>query len=1004
MRERIRAGCIRKTALTMAVLLVLTLPGMAQPLAEEADPAGSAPETGESLAGEESSLSGAQGFLEEALERTYREVRPSYTLPAYTGEAVSFAAETAALPEYASLLEAGPLDYGTAVSIRQGGEAAFSLLVPSDGLYALEVEYYDRSVSTLPVKMKVEVDGAFPFYEMRSQQFESRWTYPEGDFPTDRYNNEIVPESIRVEEWNQKTIQDASGLTDGPFLLELTQGTHVFRFSCVQGNLLIGQLTLLPVAQGEERPSEAPEGHGLEIIEAERISYKNDATIRPDAEYNTDVTPYDAKRSVLNMLSGGSFSEGGQEVSYSFTVPITGWYYVGFRYRQSSKSDFPTFRRVTIDGDCWSSAFENVAFPYDKSFQNKTVTDPATGEKVAVYLEAGERHTLSLKVNLENMAPIIDEVNAIIEEINDLSLQIMKITGNNTQKYRDFELEEYIPDLEERLVEWANRIQALYDELHTYNPDARQIGEFSALQVCKKQLLSLSKRPNDLPKRLNELYQGQNSVGQYLANVLENLYNSPLALDQIYLYQNEDDLPEPMGFFQKLWEGIRRFFYSFFVENYESASVDEDSENLQVWVSRSSLYVEIMQEMADTDFYEKYGIKADLSIMSDEDKLVLARAAGNAPDVALSVTYTVPFELAIRGALLDLKEFDGWEEVASRFKPGLLNTGRVEDGLYSLPETTNFYVLFYRTDILDQLGLSVPDTMQDVKQMLPQLKRYGMDFYSHLAVGESANKSLSMLVPFIYQNGGRFYGDNALDIRLDSEETLDAITEMTQLFTMYDIPFEVRSFYQHFRSGLLPIGVADFNTYIQLLNSAPEIANSWDIAPYPGYMDENGEVQRWTGGGGKSCIIFSDTDKPQEAFDFLDWWTSTETQSTFAASLQTSYGKEYVWNTANVEAFAQLPWNEEHRDVLLEMLDWIVEVPRVPGNYMMERELSNAVNAIVLDGENVRTAIDGAVKNTRNEITRKLEEFGYIQDGQVVQEYKILEDLPDRKAADRINP
>ena len=250
------------------------------------------------------------------------------------------------------------------------------------------------------------------------------------------------------------------------------------------------------------------------------------------------------------MLSGGSFAEGGQEVSYRFTVPETGWYYVGFRYRQSSKPDFPTFRRVTIDGDCWSQAFENVSFPYGKSFQNKTVTDPDTGEKTAVYLEEGKLHTIALRVNLENMAPIIDEVNAIIEEINDLSLQIMKITGNNTQKYRDFELDEYIPDLESRLVEWADRLQALYDELHAYNPDARQIGEFSALQVCRKQLLSLSQKPNDLPKRLNELYQGQNSVGQYLANVLENLYNSPLALDQIYLYQNDDDLPESIGFFQ----------------------------------------------------------------------------------------------------------------------------------------------------------------------------------------------------------------------------------------------------------------------------------------------------------------------------------------------------------------------------------------------------------------------------------------------------------------------
>ena len=974
----------------MASLLLASMSGVAGAASGEDGGADPGTETGKTDYA-------AQAVQAASLEEHYRTVRPTYTLSPYTRAAVSFAADEAVLPEYAECLESGPLDYGAAAAIRQGEEAAFAVEAPASGLYAVELEYYDLSDSTLTIKMKVQLDGAYPFYEMRSLQFESRWTYPEGDFPTDRYDNEIVPESVRVEEWNRKTIRDASGLTEGPFLLELTAGRHVLTFACGQGTILIGKLTLSAVSEPEETASGRPEGDGFTVIEAERLAFKNDATIRPSAEFNVDLTPYEAKCSRLNMLSGAAFSEGGQEVGYRFTVPESGWYYVGFRYRQSSKPDFPTFRRVTIDGECRSPAFENVAFPYIKSFQNRTVADPETGENAAVYLEAGTTHTITLSVNLENMAPVIDEVGAIISEINALSLQILKLTGNNTQKYRDFELDEYIPDLKETLLGWADRIETLYDELHAYNPDAREIGEFSALQVARKQLISLAKRPNDLPKRLSELYQGKNSVGQYLANVLENLYNSPLALDQIFLYQNPDDLPGNTGFFQKLWEGIRRFFYSFFVQTYEAAEVEE-GDNLQVWVSRSRLYVEIMQEMADTDLYERYGLKADLSIMSDEDKLVLARAAGNAPDVALSVTYTVPFELAVRGALKDLKEYEGWETVAARFKPGLLNTGRVEQGLYALPETTNFYVLFYRTDILDQLGLSVPDTMQDVKQMLPQLKRYGMDFYSHLAVGETSNKSLSMLVPFIYQNGGRFYGSHALDIRLDSEETLDAFTEMTQLFTMYDMPFEVRSFYQHFRSGLLPIGVSDFNSYILLLNSAPEIANSWSIAPYPGYADETGEVQRWTGGGGKSCIIFSDTDMPQESFQFLDWWTSAETQGAFASALQTSYGKEYVWNTANVEAFSKLPWNEEHRDVLLQMLDWIVEVPRVPGNYMMERELSNAVNAVVLDGENVRTAMDGAVKNTRNEITRKLEEFGYIQDGQVLRDYIIAEDLPDRQA------
>ncbi|MCK7484164.1 MAG: extracellular solute-binding protein [Bacillus subtilis] len=56
-----------------------------------------------------------------------------------------------------------------------------------------------------------------------------------------------------------------------------------------------------------------------------------------------------------------------------------------------------------------------------------------------------------------------------------------------------------------------------------------------------------------------------------------------------------------------------------------------------------------------------------------------------------------------------------------------------DEGLYGLPDTENFYVLFYRTDILDTLDLTVPDTWDDVVKMMPTLRRYGMNFYIPLS-------------------------------------------------------------------------------------------------------------------------------------------------------------------------------------------------------------------------------------------------------------------------------
>jgi hypothetical protein len=102
-----------------------------------------------------------------------------------------------------------------------------------------------------------------------------------------------------------------------------------------------------------------------------------------------------------------------------------------------------------------------------------------------------------------------------------------------------------------------------------------------------------------------------------------------------------------------------------------------------------------------------------------------------------------------------------------------------------------------------------------------------------------------------------------------------------------------------------------------------------------------------------------------------------------------NYGLEYLWNSANLEAFRYLPIPQEHRDVILEQWQWLQEPVKLPGSYMQERELSNAWNRIVFDGVNPRVAIDNSIIIINREITRKMEEFGFIENGVPMKEFKI---------------
>ena len=118
------------------------------------------------------------------------------------------------------------------------------------------------------------------------------------------------------------------------------------------------------------------------------------------------------------------------------------------------------------------------------------------------------------------------------------------------------------------------------------------------------------------------------------------------------------------------------------------------------------------------------------------------------------------------------------------------------------------------------------------------------------------------------------------------------------------------------------------------------------------------------------------------------WWSSAEVQAEFGQRLQILYGDEYIWPTANLEAFAMLPYPTSDKDVILEQAQYILEAPRLLGSYMMERETSNTYNDIVVNGESIRSRIDEAVKIVRRETERKLEEFGYLDsDGNIIREY-----------------
>ncbi len=900
---------------------------------------------------------------------SYSEIRQTYAHPPYEGE---------------------PLRQTLNLSLARGDEAELLLTVPEDGQYELWLDYQNQGASILPTELSVLVDGRVLFRELSSVQLRSEWI-DDGVFPVDRYGNELPAEPYQAQKVLRAALTDSSGRTADPFLFDLTAGEHRLTLKMIDGAATLSAVALQARAEAPSRQTGDSAGDGLIVIEGERIYSRNDSGIRSAAAYITSLSPYDASRRLQNHLSGESFSWAGAVATYRVEAEEAGWYRFGAFYSQTARSGFPVYADILLDGALPCAAARAVPFDYSEDF--RLMTAGTAEEPLRVYLSEGE-HLLSLRINAERLTPVFELIDRLNGEINELSQEIIRLTGGvSSDRYRSYNLLSFMPELPDRLRGWAQECEELLQSMTASSPDATA---FSYLALSAAQLRALAEKPEELPRRLGELSTGSNSVSKYLSQLLSDLSRNDLSIDQLYLYQDDAALPEKPGAMQAFAMDVSRFFGSF---NQRSYAIGRgDARNLQVWMCESRAFVETLQSLIDTDFTPKTGVTVDLSIMSTESKLVLSNAAGNAPDVALSMGLITPSYLDVRGALMDLTAFPDFPEVAERFNENLFLPFLYDDGVYALPQQVNFWVLFYRKDILDSLGLAVPDTLEDVKQMLPTLQTYGMNFFYPTA-GMGGMKTFDGTLPLIMQSGGSIYGDALGATTLDSEEALAGFRELTELFTIYALPVDSGSgFYQRFRDGTMPIGISNLWTYNTLANAAPELNGLWDIAVIPGLRDAEGSVSRWTTGTMKGMGIMAGTDMPEEAWAFLKWWSSAETQSAYANMMFRTYGQDCLWTSANSEAFSRLPIKSSHKEVILEQMRWMKDAPWCLGTYMVERELSNAFLSVVVDGMDARRALDMAVKRIDRETFRKLEEFGYYKDGEMVRTYKT----PDAALIERL--
>jgi ABC-type glycerol-3-phosphate transport system substrate-binding protein len=871
------------------------------------------------------------------------------------------------------------VDLGNVVwSENARGESTHTVNIPEAGSYAAVIHYTPTNDSVEEIECSLTVNGQTIPVTLRQS-----YTYDAYPFVTDTYGDQIRPKLNKQMEASSMAAYDANGSSASPWLFDMQAGENQITLTSLGGSVSVQKIeiakaTELPDYQSylTSHAQDASASGFYQTIEAESAARMSARTIQLSSLSEAGLTPETYGARMYNAVGGRSWQYPGQTLQYKINVPEDGLYQLAFKYIQNVNSGLDSYRSVLIDGQVPFSELLTVAFPYTTSWSNKILGDETP---YSIYLSKGE-HTLELTCVNEPYYAIYEALIKISEKLQALDINIKGVTGLVTDKqvdtYKIYDLIKYIPDLSDTLTALSNEVSTQLSNVCAMTGSSPE--RFDVLRYEASNLLKFAETPDLITKSFDSLTRTQTNITTFAVS----LNDQPVIMDSFTLKSSDGDFKSVnVGFFQQFVYFFKQLIASFTDDR--GSSTVATGEAVEVWVQRNRDYVNLMQQHADAYFTPQTGIEVNVNYIPGQDILILANSAGTQPAVVSGIGRDVPFNFALRNAIAPLDTCEGYDELAAIFPKGQMVPYHFTGHDYALPEEVIFNVLFYRQDIFNSYNLSVPHTWEDSQKMVSTLQQNYMNFW--LQWGD--------WITFYYQMGMEPYSEDGLEVLMDNEQGFAIFKYWSELYTRYNFPQRIGSFYQNFRYGTIPVGVSSLQDYFLLKLAAPELTGVWRIAPIPGTVDSTGDIVRYQSGDQRGVMLFKTDDEREAAgWEFIKWWMDTETQTNYALDLESAFGQEFRWFSGNPEVVKKIPWDEIDKQVILTQLAWFKGIPYTPGgSYMLEREMKNALSSVVIDKKNYRDMLEEATKATRKEMDKTLKEFGFLDEqGNVLKTMDIL--------------
>lgn len=868
----------------------------------------------------------------------------------------------------------------------------YKFTLPESGLYYIGLKYKPVAGGSEIIR-RLYINSEIPFKEAEYITLKRYYSDKDQEYKNQK-GNQAFPSQIEVEVWKETLLSSADGYIIDPLAFYFEAGENTLTIEAVESEVWMDTITLVPakplpdyktyIKNCQENGYGKYNGDPIKI-QGENAILKSSPSLYPINDRTSPLTePYHPSNIVLNTIGGYAWRIPGQTIEWEVNAPKAGLYKLAFKYKQAyTRGSFST-RSLAINGKIPFDEAKDLRFKYNTKFSLSYLADRNTGEEFYIYLNEG-KNTISLEASLGVFGELTSRVEDVLRSLNGIYQDIIVITSTSPDKYRDYKLYVLIPDLHSRLKTERDNLQGIVDDINEIS------GSFtSSTSIINMLIVNLEKmiqNPDKIGSYLGDFKSSMTALGDWIVTIQQQ----PLEIDYFILAPDGYTLPRAEGnFFENIVHSIRRFIGSFTNNfNWDTGKITgKNVKTIDVWVSTGRDQYDILRRMVSESFCKNRNINVNLKLVG-ADVIFPASLTGNGPDVNIQVAASTPINFGYREGAYDLTQFPDFEEVAARFSPAAVDTFRFKDAYYAIPDQMSYNVMFYRTDIFEKLNLNVPKTLNEFLAIVPILQKNNMDIYfttapqatlGAAAASGSTRNINPVYVSLLYQNGGSLYQNDGERADITSDMGIKAFKYWTELYTKHNFIVQT-DFVTRFRMGEIPVGIVDFSVFNTLSVAAPEIKGDWAMAQIPGTVQKDGSVRYDTPVTVSGSLIVKNIAEKKgtlnESWEFLKWWTSTETQYDFAMEMESVLGLAGRYPVANLEAFERIAWGKNNMKVLKESLKWIRAVPQVPGSYITGRVIDNAFLSVVTETSNLNPtdAIYKAVDEINQELTNKRKEF-----------------------------